>query len=66
VEEKIDDIATDYNAICEVVPEFSQFPIEEFSQIRMMVSSRIFGMNIEGTKTDGFVPYAGTMNKFYI
>jgi len=28
----------------------------------MMVSSRIFGMNIEGTKTDGFVPMADMLN----
>ena len=28
----------------------------------MMVSSRIFGMNIEGVKTDGFVPMADMLN----
>lgn len=30
--------------------------------MRMMVSSRIFGMNIEGQKTDGFVPMADMLN----
>ena len=28
----------------------------------MMVCSRIFGIDIEGTKTDGFVPYADMLN----
>ncbi len=62
VEEKIEDIKTDYDLICEKVPEYSQFSITEFSEIRMMVSSRIFGMNIGGKKTDGFVPMADMLN----
>ena len=28
----------------------------------MMVCSRIFGIDIEGVKTDGFVPYADMLN----
>ena len=28
----------------------------------MMVSSRIFGIEVEGVKTDGFVPYADMLN----
>lgn len=62
VEEKIEDIKTDYDLICEKVPEYSQFTLKEFSEIRMMVSSRIFGMNILGKKTDGFVPMADMLN----
>lgn len=62
VEEKIEDIKADYDLICEKVPEYSQFTITEFSEIRMMVSSRIFGMNINGKKTDGFVPMADMLN----
>ena len=62
VEEKIEDIKTDYDLICEKVPEYSQFSLIEFSEIRMMVSSRIFGMNILGKKTDGFVPMADMLN----
>ena len=60
--EKIEDIKTDYDLICEKVPEYSQFTLTEFSEIRMMVSSRIFGMNINGKKTDGFVPMADMLN----
>lgn len=62
VNEKIDDIQVDYNTICAAVPEYSQFSVEEFSKIRMAVSSRIFGMQIDGVKTDGFVPYADMLN----
>jgi len=62
IEEKIIDIKSDYDLICKEVPEFKQFPIKEYSEIRMMVSSRIFGIQIEGIKTDGFVPYADMLN----
>lgn len=62
VEEKIEDIKQDYQTICDKVPEYERFPIKHFSEIRMMVSSRIFGMNIEGVKTDGFVPMADMLN----
>ena len=48
--------------ICKEVPEFAQFPIREYSEIRMMVSSRIFGIQIDGVKTDGFVAYADMLN----
>ena len=44
VEEKIEDIEKDYKLICSEVPEYSQFPLKEYSEIRMMVSSRIFGI----------------------
>lgn len=60
--EKIDDIKADYDLICDKVPEYTQFTLKEFSEIRMMVSSRIFGMNINGKKTDGFVPMADMLN----
>ena len=62
IEEKIMDIKSDYDLICKEVPEFAQFPIREYSEIRMMVSSRIFGIQVEGVKTDGFVAYADMLN----
>lgn len=62
VNEKLADIEVDYRAICEVAPEFEEFPIEEFSKMRMAVSSRIFGMDIDEVKTDGFVPLADMLN----
>jgi histone-lysine N-methyltransferase SETD3 len=62
IEEKIEDIKVDYDLICKEVPEYSIFPIREYSEIRMMVSSRIFGIQVEGVKTDGFVAYADMLN----
>jgi hypothetical protein len=59
VEEKISDIAKDYKTIVTAVPEFSQFSIEEFSHFRMLISSRIFGICVDGKKTDALVPLAG-------
>jgi hypothetical protein len=44
IEEKIEDIKADYDLICKEVPEYAQFPLKEYSEIRMMVSSRIFGI----------------------
>mmetsp|Transcript_13974 Transcript_13974/g.20442 ORF Transcript_13974/g.20442 Transcript_13974/m.20442 type:complete len:576 (+) Transcript_13974:330-2057(+) len=62
IEEKIQDIQEDYETICNAVPEFAEFSVPEFSKFRMAVSSRIFGMEIDGVKTDGFVPYADMLN----
>jgi len=44
------------------VPEYVQFPIKEYSEMRHMVSSRIFGIQVDGNKTDGFVAYADMLN----
>ena len=62
VHEKISDIKEDWDMIAEVAPEFTQFSVAEFSWARMCVCSRIFGMDIGTTKTDGFVPYADMLN----
>jgi len=62
IHEKIEDIKADYNLICKEVPEYSQFTIQEYSEVRMIVSSRIFGITVNGVKTDGFVPYADMLN----
>ena len=44
------------------VPDYKIFSLKEYSEIRMMVASRIFGINVNGVKTDGFVPYADMLN----
>ncbi|OMJ75492.1 hypothetical protein SteCoe_25341 [Stentor coeruleus] len=62
VNEKIVDIKEDYNTICSVAPEFAEVSFEEFCRVRMAVSSRIFGMEIEKKSTDGFVPLADMLN----
>jgi len=62
ISEKIRDIQQDYNTICSEVPDYRQFSLKEYSEIRMMVASRIFGIQVEGVTTDGFVPYADMLN----
>ena len=62
IADKLEDIKIDYDLICKEVPEFQQFSIEEYSEVRMIVSSRIFGITVNGVKTDGFVPYADMLN----
>ena len=62
INEKIEDIKVDYDLICKEVPDYAQFTLEEYSEVRMMVSSRIFGITVNGVKTDGFVPYADMLN----
>lgn len=62
ITDKIKDIQADYSLICKEVPEYRQFPLKEYSEMRMMVASRIFGIQIEGHKTDAFVAYADMLN----
>ena len=62
INEKLEDIKIDYDLICREVPAFAQFPLEEYKEVRMMVASRIFGITVDGVKTDGFVPYADMLN----
>lgn len=62
INEKIEDVKRDYELVCSEVPDFAQFPFEEYMEIRMIVASRIFGITIEGVKTDAFVPYADMLN----
>ena len=44
ISEKIKDIQADYSMICKEVPDYKQFPLKEYSEFRMMVASRIFGI----------------------
>ena len=60
--EKIEDIKIDYELICREVPQFANFTIREYSELRMITCSRIFGITVNGVKTDGFVPYADMLN----
>ena len=62
ISEKIKDIQADYNMIVNEVPDYREFSLKEYSEMRMMVASRIFGIQVNGVKTDGFVPYADMLN----
>lgn len=62
VEDKLIDIQIDYNQVCNVAPEFKVHTLEEYKWARMCACSRIFGIEINGKKTDAFVPYADMLN----
>jgi len=62
VTDKKADIRKDYDAILKVAPEFGRYSFWEFCWARMNACSRIFGINIDGVKTDAFVPLADMLN----
>ncbi|CAD8063827.1 unnamed protein product [Paramecium primaurelia] len=62
IKDKLSDLKKDYNDICAIAPEFKQYLFHEFCWARMTASSRIFGINIKGVKTDAFVPLADMLN----
>lgn len=62
IAERIDGLRQEYDNIRRAVPELNQFTLEEFVWARLVVITRIFGLNINGHKTDGLVPYADMLN----
>lgn len=46
VETKIYDMKRDYDTIITEVPEFSKFPFIEYMEKRLLVASRIFGIDV--------------------
>jgi len=62
IQKKLTDIDGDYSMITKKVPEFEKFTKEEFKRALIYVSSRVFTMEINGTKTVGLVPYADMLN----
>lgn len=58
-------ILKDYEKICDFLgnDEFqSKFSLDDFAYCRCMVSSRIFGFEVDKKKTGGFVPFADMLN----
>lgn len=45
-----------------MAPEFAENTFRDFCWARITASSRIFGLNIHGNKTDAFVPLADMLN----
>jgi histone-lysine N-methyltransferase SETD3 len=62
ISDRIDSLRREYDNIRRHVPEFAKFTLEEFIWGRFVVITRIFGLVIEGNKTDGLVPYADMLN----
>ncbi len=62
IAERKDSLRAEYDNICRYVPSFSQYDYNEFVWARLVVITRIFGLVINGTKTDGLVPMADMLN----
>ena len=60
--EKKEDMKADYNKLCEYLPDYKQFPYLKFCEARVLISSRIFGIAINGNKTDVLAPFADLLN----
>jgi len=53
IRDRIDSLRMEYDNIKKHVPEFGRFSHDEFVWARLVVITRIFGLIIHGTKTDG-------------
>jgi histone-lysine N-methyltransferase SETD3 len=62
IADRIDSLRREYDNIRRAVPEFAAFSHEQFIWARLVVITRIFGLVIQGNKTDGLVPYADMLN----
>ena len=62
IHEKVVDLKKDYTAILRCEPSFDKYSFIDFCWARMMVGSRIFGVNISGVKTEILVPFADMLN----
>jgi len=56
------ELKDEYDTIVRSVPSFATYSLEEFIWGRSVVITRIFGLMIGGTKTDGLVPMADMLN----
>ena len=63
IREKVIDLRKDYDAIVGVSKEFREkYTFKEFNWARMMVGSRVFGVNIDHCKTEVLAPFADMLN----
>ncbi len=60
LEERHQSLRAEYRDLCKAVASFSQFTYDEFVWARAVVVSRVYGLHIGGTKTDGLVPLGCT------
>ena len=60
--EKKIELKLDYERICEHIPQFEQFSFLKFIKARMLIGSRIFGVEINKKTTDVLAPFADLLN----
>ena len=62
IKEKRSALKEDYENICQTVNEFSRFSLEDYSKAMMIMSSRVFGCQIDGEKEMALVPLIDMLN----
>jgi histone-lysine N-methyltransferase SETD3 len=62
IKQQRESLEEEYQNILSHVPEFGRFSVGEFMWARHVVITRIFGMVINGLKTEGLVPLADLLN----
>lgn len=62
IKEKVYDLKRDYDYVTQSCPTFCKYSFREFCWARMIVGSRIFGLKIDGIKTEILVPFADMLN----
>jgi len=66
IHDRVESLRNEYDNICKHVPQFKRFrhtgECPNFVWARLVVITRIFGMMINETKTDGLVPMADMLN----
>jgi len=59
---RLEHLRDEYNAIVAKVPSFKRHSLQDFIWARLVIITRIFGITVNGVKTDGLVPYADMLN----
>merc|ERR1712130_732135 len=62
IDDRLESLRLEYEALCGAVPEYARFSQNDFVWARLVVITRIFGLVIDGVKTDGLVPMADMLN----
>ena len=62
VNTRLENMKADFELLRAHVPLLKEKPFLEFKRYRNIISSRVFGLKIDGVKTGGMVPYADMIN----
>lgn len=62
IDDRIESLRMEYDALCENIPEYTQWSHDDFVWARLVVITRIFGLVINDVKTDGLVAMADMLN----
>lgn len=59
---RLENMKADFDLLRQHVPLLKDKPFAEFKRYRNIISSRVFGIKVDGVKTGGMVPYADMIN----